>query len=72
MAWYAGDDVNSGVITVVSSAFWSHGGPAVAGGRGLYLIAYEGESSDPTDERNVYGRLSAPYSLALPLVLHNH
>jgi hypothetical protein len=65
MAWYVGDDINTGELIVASSAFWSHGGPAVAGGRGLYLIAYEGESSDPTDERHVYGKLFAPYSLAL-------
>ena len=52
--------------------FWRHERPAMAGGRNLCLIAYEDEPSDPTGDRHVYGKLAAPYSLALLLVLHNH
>ncbi len=71
MAWWAGTNVNSGELTVASYNLWSHGGPAVAGGD-FFLVAYEGESSNPLDERQVYGKVFAPYTVALPVVQHNH
>jgi hypothetical protein len=71
VGWYVGGGLNAEFV-VASSAFWSHDGPVAAGGDNLYFIAYEGDSSDPTEERHVYGRRSAPYSSALPLVLRRY
>jgi hypothetical protein len=71
LAWYIGAGVYSGWITVASYELWSHGSPDVAGGS-FFLVAYEGESSNPLDERHVYGKVFAPYTLSLPLVRRNH
>jgi hypothetical protein len=49
VAWYAGAGENSGEKPVAPAAFWSHERPAMAGGRNLYLIAYEDEHSDRWD-----------------------
>lgn len=70
--WYVGDGINVGEFEVASAVFWDHESPAVAGGRQSYLIAYEGDSSVPTEERHIYGRRYAPYATFLPLVLRAH
>ena len=64
-------DAHIEVFEVAAAAFWDHENPAVAWGRVTPLIVYEGDSSNPTVYRHIYGRRWVPNAVYLPLVVRD-